>query len=451
MVQETKHQRWLLSLISIVAAIGGFLFGYDTGVISGALLYIKKDFLIMTWQTELIVGIASFGSIIGALSGGFLNDRFGRKAVVLLSGLLFIFSAIGLALADSIGELIFWRIVVGLAIGISSSTTPLYIAELVPRSMRGKLVTINQLAITIGILMAYLMGLVFVRSGSWRVMFALAAVPALIQFVIMSFFSESPRYLIKVGKVGQAFRVLSRLRGSEEGVRLEVEHIKKVCVHDRVSLKELFAPAIRPALLAGIGLTVIQQLTGINTIIYYSAIVFQLVGLRSDIATLDASIWVGVVNVLSTFIAIYLIDRVGRKPLILCGLGGMIVTLFVLGIALHKDILPPHIAGVVALVCILVYIASFAYSLGPGGWLVNSEIYPLHVRGKAIGIATCSNWVANFIITSTFLSLINAVGKTGTFWIYALIGIFGMFFIWKKVPETKGQSLEEIEEHWKIL
>ena len=305
--------------------------------------------------------------------------------------------------------------------------------------MRGALVTLNQLAITIGILGAYLIGLLLVDTQSWRLMFGLAAIPAALQFLVMSFFPESPRFLTKIGNTKRAFKVLKRFRGTEEDVALEIAHIEKMGKKQKAHWKELFNQRVRPALLAGIGLTVIQQVTGINTIIYYAPTIFQFAGFTSDRAALLATSWVGVVNVLVTFVAIYLLDKVGRKPLLLFGLGGMILSLIVLGLGFHTNALPNEAVGLIAIICLFVYIASFAYSLGPGGWLINSEIYPLHIRGIAMGIATCANWLSNFLITSTFLNLVNFLGKTATFWLYAFIGIFGMLFIWRRVPENKSK------------
>ena len=449
MARESTAQKWLLCIISIVAAIGGLLFGYDTGVISGAILYIKKDFAITIRQEELIIGIVSIGAVFGAIAGGPLSDLCGRKKVVLASSLLFIISAAGLSLSKSVHALLIWRFIVGVAIGISSATAPLYIAELAPRYIRGALVTLNQLAITVGILVSYLIGLAFVKSESWRWMFLIAAFPAFLQFVIMSFFPESPRYLTKIGKTGEALRILTRFRGSKQDAKLEIEHIQKLKKMRSSSFSQLFSKRVGPAVIAGVGLTVIQQITGINTIIYYAPTIFEFSGYTSAKSALLATTWVGIVNVVMTFLAIYLIDKVGRKPLLQFGLAGMILSLILLGLSLRPGLFPKHLVGITAMICLFVYIGSFAYSLGPGGWLINSEIYPLHIRGKAMGIATCANWLSNFIITSTFLNMIKALGKMGTFWIYALLGILGMLFVWRRIPETKAKSLEEIEEYWK--
>jgi SP family galactose:H+ symporter-like MFS transporter len=448
MARESTKQRWLLGIISCVAAIGGLLFGYDTGVISGAILYIKEQYAISIVEEELIISMVSLGAILGALSGGPLCDKWGRKKIVLTSSLVFIISAIGLAFSGSVNELIIWRFIVGVAIGISSATAPLYIAELAPRYIRGALVSINQLAITIGILSSYLIGFLFVESKSWRIMFALAGIPAAIQFFIMCFFPESPRYLTNIGDKVKAFKILEKFRGTKEDAELEIAHIEKMINRKKAHWSELLSKKVRPALLAGIGLTVIQQITGIKTIIYYAPTIFKFAGFGSNKAALLATTWVGVVNVLLTFVAIYLLDKVGRKPLLYYGLGGMIVSLLVLGIGFHQEVSPGFV-GIICLVTLFTYIASFAYSLGPIGWLINSEIYPLHIRGRAMGVATCANWVSNFIVTATFLTLINLLGKSGTFWLYAVIGMFGLYFIWKRIPETKAKSLEEIEDFWK--
>ncbi len=449
MAQESTAQKWLLYLISVVAAIGGLLFGYDTGVISGSILYIKKDFLITTIQEELIIGILSFGAIFGAIAGGPFSDRFGRKKVVLVSGALFIISALGLALSNSVYTLITWRFIVGVAIGVSSATAPLYIAELAPRYMRGALVTINQLAITVGILCSYLIGLLFVQSQSWRLMFIIALFPAALQLIIMSFFPESPRYLAKIGNLEKALQILSRFRGTREDAELEIAHIQKMKKSEVSRFMAFLNKKTKPAIIAGVGLTIIQQITGINTIIYYAPTIFEFAGYTSDKSALLATTWVGIVNVLMTFVAIYLVDKVGRKPLLQWGLLGMVISLIVLGLSLRSGLLPKGVMGPAAMICLFFYIGSFAYSLGPGGWLINSEIYPLYIRGKAMGLATCANWLSNFLVTSTFLNMINTLGKTGTFWLYALIGVFGMLFIWKRIPETKAKSLEEIEDYWK--
>jgi sugar porter (SP) family MFS transporter len=452
MAVESIGQKITLGIICGVAAIAGLLFGYDTGVISSAIIFIRDDYLLTTTQESLIVAIVSIGAIFGAFLGGPLSDRHGRKKIVLASSLLFIFSSISLAWSPTIPWLIFGRLIVGVAIGVSSATAPLYISELSPRSFRGALVTLNQLFITIGIFLAYIAGLALAKSHGWRTMFLLAAVPAFIQFIVMMFFPESPRWLIFRNRTEEAKEILTRFRGSNHDVELEVEHILKHAGEKEGRWRDLFHKKARGSVIAGIGLTCIQQATGINTVIYFAPTIFQFAGFKSNIAAISATFWVGLVNVLATFIAIYLLDRVGRKPLLNVGLSGMIVSLFVLGLGF---ILPSHtsqftnLVGWISLFSLMFYVTCFAFSLGPNGWLLNSEIYSLNIRGRAMGLATCANWGTNFIITFTFLPLISLIGKSVTFWLYGIIGLFGLWFIAKKIPETKGKSLEEIEDFWR--
>jgi len=444
MARESKKQILLLFVISLTAAIGGFLFGYDTGVISAAILFIKQEYSLTNWSESLIVAIVSLGAMFGALCGGPLSDKFGRKKVVILSSFFFIISAIGLAFSPNVLWIICGRFVVGFAIGVSSATAPLYIAELAPRSIRGMLVTMNQLCITIGILASYLIGLALAEIQGWRLMFGLAAIPAALQLIIMLFFPESPRWLAINGGQDKAKEILYKFRGTRDDAELEFNHLLKTRSFTEVSWTEIFKSTAKIALFAGVGLTVIQQVTGINTIIYFAPTIFKFAGFEQDKAAILATSIVGCVNVLFTFVAIYLLDKIGRKPLLITGLAGMVIALFVLGFGF---LLPrSQLTGWLALISMMFYIAFFAYSLGPIGWLINSEIYPLKVRGRAMGIATCANWIANFLVTVTFLSLIQWFGKTGTFWLYGIIGLFGIWFIIRVIPETKGRSLESIED-----
>ena len=448
MSSAARHQRWFLIIVSVITAMGGLLFGYDTGVISGAILYIKKELAISTSQEASIISMLPLGAICGALIGGPLSDRFGRKKIVLMSSLLFIFNAIGLVLSHAVYEIIFWRLIVGIAIGMSSTTAPIYIAEISPQSIRGALVTLNQLAITVGILLSYLISLLFVETHSWRTMFAFSAIPATLQFFSMIFFPESPRYLTKVGEIQQACEVFSQCHISEREKERELDYMAHhTLAHapEKKRWRALLSPKIAPILLAGFGITFIQQVTGINAVIYYAPTIFQFAGLTSERSALLATISMGTINVLMTLVALYLIDKVGRKPLLQCGLAGMVISLIALGLGFSIYAQYAKIIGVVAL---FVYVGCFAYSLGPGSWLINSEIYPIDIRGIAMGAATCVNWLSNFLVTSTFLDLITSVGRAATFWTYAAMGIIGMLFIWKRIPETRSKSLEEIEEYW---
>lgn len=448
---ESKSRALLLIVMSFIVALSGLLFGYDTGVISSAILYIKSDYALTLIEEELIIGILSLGALIGAIFGGPSADRFGRKKVILISSLIFIGSAAGLALSTGANTLIIYRFIVGLAIGVSSSVAPMYIAELSPRSMRGGLVTLNQLSITIGILLAFITGVLFANEQSWRWMFGLACFPAILQFIVMLFFPESPRWLLGNGQEEKGLKILKGLRGNDGDAQLEADHILSRSSQDDSSWRELFRNRYRGALAAGIGITIIQQLTGINIVIYYAPTIFQFAGFASAKAAVTATMWVGVVNVVMTFVAIALIDKIGRKPLIICGLSGMTIALLVLGVGFEwakAGDNSSEIMGWIAVISTMVFVASFAFSLGPGGWLINSEVYPLKVRGKANGVATSANWATNFIVTGSFLSIVNLLGRSGAFWLFAIIGILGIIYIINFIPETKGRSLEEIEDYW---
>mgnify|MGYP001413960331 CR=1 FL=1 len=448
-MNETAKQKWILTLICLTAAIGGLLFGYDTGSISTSILLIKKELLLTTSEQELAIAMVPLGGILGAFFGGLLSDRKGRKKTILAASVIFIVGTFCFSFSDSIYEIIICRFVIGIAAGIYLAIVPLYIAELAPAHMRGALVSINQFAITIGLLASYLVGDLFIKSNDWRMIFILATIPAAFQFIVMLFFPESPSWLVNHGKSKEALLILSRYRESKEAELelLEIQkHKEKKGQVKQSHLKEFLGKPLRPILIAGIGITIIQQITGINAILYYAPTIFQFAGFASNQSAILATTLLGSVNVLMTFLSIFLLDRVGRKPLLIIGLSGMILSLLVLGIGFNSH---DAIIGKISMISLLVYIAFFAISLGPIAWVLNSEIYPLHIRGSAIGLATCMNWFFNFLITVTFLDLTRALEKSGTFWLYAFIGILGLLFIIKKIPETKNKSLEEIEDYWK--
>lgn len=449
-MNESIKQKWLLTIISLIAAIGGLLFGYDTGSISTAILLIKKELLLTPAQQELAIAMVPLGGILGAFFGGLLSDRNGRKKTILAASIIFIVGILFFSFSDSIYEIIICRFVVGIAVGIYLALVPLYIAELAPSHMRGALVSINQFAITIGLLASYLAGDLFIKTDGWRMLFSLAVIPAALQFIVFLFFPESPSWLVNNNRSKEALLILSRYRGSIKEAELELfeiqKHKDKKGEVKQSSLKEFLGKPLRPILLAGLGVTIIQQVTGINAILYYAPTIFQFAGFASNQSAILATTLLGSINVLMTFISIFLLDRIGRKPLLIIGLSGMILSLIILGIGFNSH---DSIVGKISMISLLVYIAFFAISLGPIAWLLNSEIYPLHIRGSAIGLATCTNWFFNFLITVTFLDLTRLLDKSGAFWLYAFIGIIGLIFIIKKIPETKNKSLDEIEDYWK--
>jgi sugar porter (SP) family MFS transporter len=435
-----------VTMVSGISALAGLLFGYDTGVISGAILFVRKDFLLSTFQEEVVVSAVLLGAVAGAAFGGKLADALGRRKLLIQVAILFMIGAIGTALAPSPTLLAIGRVVVGVAIGIASFTAPLYISEVSPPAIRGKLVSLNQLMITLGIVVSYLADYGLAGMEAWRWMFGLAAVPALILLIGLFFVPESPRWLMSRSHEDQARAVLQRIRESGD-VSAELAEIKADLSMQEGSWRELLNVSLRRPLIIGIGLAIFQQFTGINTVIYYAPTIFQLAGLHSASAAILATVGVGVVNVLLTIVALRMLDRAGRRPLLLYGLVGMVISLGVLGGAFLLAGSSPVVAWL-AVISLAVYVACFAIGLGPVFWLLISEIYPLKIRGRAMGVATMMNWGSNLIVALTFLSLLHSLGRSATFWLYAVIGIIAWFFVYRLVPETKGRTLEQIDAEW---
>ena len=449
-VQSPPPNRAFIYIAAIFAALGGLLFGYDTGVISGAELFLKNDFTLTTFALEVIVSGVLAGAAAGALLGGRMADLFGRRRLLIVTAIIFGLGGLACAAATSTAILIVGRIVVGLGIGLSSGTVPVYISEVSPADARGWQVSLFQLAITVGILLAYVVDYAFAAIQGWRWMFGLAVVPAAIFGLGMVFLPESPRWLAAHGHVDRARAMLARIRGTSD-VDIEMREIVEGIERDqdrRGRLSDLFAPSVRPALIVGIGLAVFQQVTGINTVIYYAPLIIQSSGISSASGAILATAGIGVVNVLMTIVAMWLIDRMGRRPLLLTGIAGMVITLGVLGLAFHMAGRTGALAWL-AVVSMMVYVASFAISLGPIFWLLISEIYPLKIRSSAEGLAAAFNWGSNLLVSLTFLTLLQMMGPTRTFWLYGAFAIAAWVFSYYQVPETKGRTLEEIEQFWR--
>ena len=431
------------------AALGGLLFGYDTGVISGAELFLKDQFTLSTFALELIVSGVLAGAAVGALLGGRLADLFGRRRLLIATAIIFALGAVACALAGSPQMLIVGRIVVGLGIGLSSGTVPVYISEVSPAESRGRTVSLFQLAITVGILLAYVVDYGFARVQGWRWMFGLAVVPAAVFAVGMFFLPESPRWLARRGQSTNARAVLARIRGAAD-VDVEMRAIEASLSHadEGGRLSDLFASSVRPALVVGIGLAILQQITGINTVIYYAPIIMQSAGIPSASGAILATAGIGVVNVVMTVVSMWLIDRVGRRPLLLIGIAGMALTLGALGMAFHRATRSTASTWL-AVISVMAYVASFAISLGPIFWLLIAEIYPLKIRSSAEGLSATFNWGSNLVVSLTFLTLLQVMGPTRTFWLYGLLAVAAWIFSFYFVPETKGRTLEEIEAFWR--
>jgi SP family galactose:H+ symporter-like MFS transporter len=446
-INQQSHPSRFVYIVAAVSALGGMLFGYDTGVISGAILFIKKEFVLSTALEEVVVSVVLIGAVGGAAAGGTLADRFGRRKLIIITAAIFALGAVGTALAQNVAWLIIGRIIVGAAIGAASFTAPLYISEISPVSVRGRLVSFNQLAITIGIVVSYLVGYALSGIGGWRWMFGLAAIPSAMLGIGLLFMPDSPRWLLSQGLVDKAHVVLKRIRGIAN-VDDELQEIQMSLSQQSGSWSEFLSPLVRPALIVGIGLAIFQQASGINTVIYYAPTIFQFAGFKSASAAILATVGVGVINMVMTTVAMQLLDRVGRRPLLLIGLVGMVLSLIMLGLAF---LLPGlvNMLGWIAVGSLMLYVGSFAISLGPVFWLLISEIYPLKIRSLAMSAVTVVNWAANLIVALTFLSIIQVLGRPGTFWLFGLVGIGAWVFSYFFVPETKGRSLEEIESHWR--
>jgi SP family galactose:H+ symporter-like MFS transporter len=443
------HESRFVYVAAVFAALGGLLFGYDTGVISGAELFFKNDFTLSTFALEVIVSGVLAGAAAGALAGGRLADLFGRRKLLIATAIIFAAGAIVCALASSAAMLIVGRIIVGLGIGLSSGTVPVYISEVSPANARGWQVSLFQLAITVGILLAYIVYYAFAKIEGWRWMFGLAVVPAAIFAAGMVYLPESPRWLAMKGHRDRARDVLIRVRGVSD-VSAEMQEVEATIgdTHEHGSISELLAPSLRPALIVGIGLAIFQQITGINTVIYYAPIILQTAGISSASGAILATAGIGVVNVLMTIVSMWLIDRVGRKPLLLVGIAGMAVTLGLLSISFYVQTQPGALAWI-AVVGLMLYVASFAISLGPIFWLLISEIYPLRIRSSSEGLAATFNWGSNLVVTLTFLTLLQRIGTSQTFLLYAIFAVGSWVFSYYYVPETKGRTLEEIERYWR--
>ena len=444
----------LIYTIAALAATGGLLFGYDTGVINVALELLKKQWVISSTQEGWIVGAVLAGGMAGSLLSGQISDVLGRKRINIVASGIFVGGSIVTAVAQGPEVLIAGRLLLGLAIGIVSFSVPLYISEISPSDIRGRLVTFFQLAITIGILVSYFCGYYFAESvEGWRSMFWAGFVPAIILFVGMLFVPESPRWLISKGRDDEAKRVLERIHAHDQ-VAAEYAAIKHGIEQERghrTSWTELFGPRLRIPFLIGVGIFMFQQFSGINAVIYYSTSIFAMAGMAQGTSNVLATVGVGVVNVAFTFLSLRIIDRWGRKPLLYMGLLGCGAALASLGLSFYFRDSLGSASGWLAIGSVYVYIAFFALTLGPLGWLLISEVYPLRIRGFAASMGSFYHWFFDLCVAVSFpiLREIPALGTGGgIFFIYFGIVMLGLFFAKYIVFETKGLSLEQIEERF---
>jgi SP family arabinose:H+ symporter-like MFS transporter len=438
------------TLYSVIAAIGGFLFGYDTAVISGAVGFIGTRFALHAGMLGWMVSSLIVGAAVGAAFSGVLSDKFGRKKILMLSAVLFVIGSVGSAIPHTVTGLILARIVGGLGVGMASTLSPLYIAEIAPAKNRGRLVSIYQLAVVTGIFVTYFINSTIAGFGSdawdveyaWRWMLGFGVAPGVIYLLLLLFIPETPRWLMKQNQEVRALEVLERMNG-KEAAKSELHEILNLKEGKEASIKELFRPALRLPLIIGVCLAVLQQITGINAIMYYAPEIFKQTGAGTN-AALSQTVLVGVVNFAFTLVALWLIDRVGRRLLLLVGAIAMTVSLFAVGYGFHAGNVP----GYLILFFILLYVASFAVSFGPVVWVMISEIFPTRIRGRATAIASLSLWVADYLVSQTFPILLERIGTAATFWMFTAISLVAVIFCAKVVPETKGKSLEEIQKLW---
>jgi MFS transporter, SP family, galactose:H+ symporter len=441
-------------LIAIIAATGGLLFGFDTGVISGALPFLRDHWHLGDSSVEWLTTAVLIGAVIGAVGSGKISDLLGRKRMIIINAIIFAFGALGCGYAGNVSWLIFMRILVGVAIGITSYVVPMYIAEISPASNRGKLVTLNQLMITIGLLASYITDYLFsdnTNSESWRWMFLIGLLPAIILLTGMFFLPETSRWLISKGRFEEGRKVLVQIEDPAL-VEYTLEELKKdiqLSAGQGSETKEILKPWLRPALIITVGIFFFQQFSGVNTIIYYSPIIFKMAGITSNSSSILPSIIIGLVNVMACFISVLLLDKVGRRKLYMVGITGMIPSLALAGFCFFfKDQLGSSLLylAVLSIVCFIFFIN---ISLSPLGWLLISEIYPISVRGVGMSIGSLSHWGFNAIIAFTFLKLVNGIGIGSTFWLYSFVCLLGLWWGYYFIPETKGRSLEDIEAHWR--
>lgn len=473
MAENNKQNKALVVVIATVAATGGLLFGFDTGVISGAIPFFQKAFEIDNSWIEIITTAGLIGAVIGALFSGRIADIVGRKKVILTSAIIFIIGAIWSGASSSPLMLVFARLFLGLAIGTSSFAVPLYIAEVSPTKSRGTLVSLFQLLITIGIMVSYLSDSAFaVPDGDpaftscWRAMFYVGVIPASIMFIGMIFLPETPRWLISKGREENCRQVLEKVEETqlvEEVITRMKEDLDKD-KQNKVKWSSIFSKWLRVPLIIAIGIMFIQQFTGINTIIYYSPKIFLMSGFADAQAAVWASVSVGIVNVVFTILSLFMIDKLGRRKLFFVGLAGMVISLIAMGSCFALQATLGDSIKWVTISLVWVYIAFFAISLGPLGWLIISEVFPLSVRGIGSSIGALSNWLFNGVVAFTFFKIVKGLTLPGTsitlkgedlgnpagaFFLYALVGILGIIWGYFFIPETKNVTLEKIEQHWR--
>jgi SP family xylose:H+ symportor-like MFS transporter len=439
---ETFNNKYIIG-ISFISALGGYLFGFDFAVISGALPFLRTQFMLDAWWEGFLTGSLALGCIVGCLIAGNITDRYGRKPGLMIAAAIFAISSIGIALSQGLTFFVIMRFAAGIGVGMASMLCPMYIAEVSPAKVRGRNVAINQLTIVIGVLITNLINYLLADNGpdAWRLMFGLGVVPSLIFLVGVIWLPESPRWLLKDGQVAKAKAVLNKI-GSEAFAETTTGAIQKSLVgHTKLSYKAVFEKSVRPAVTVGIILAVFQQFCGINVVFNYTSTIFESVGANLN-RQLFETVSIGVVNLIFTILAMWLVDKLGRRPLMLAGSLGLSILYIILAFMLQNSY-PAYMVSIFVLLAISMY----AISLAPVTWVLISEIFPNKIRGAASTVAIVSLWGAYFILVFTFPILAKKLGTYGPFYLYAVICFLGFLFVKRKVKETKGQTLEELEDN----
>jgi len=443
-IPQPQVNRGFICRVSFIAGLGGILYGFDMGIIAAALIFVRSSFGLSTQMEEVVVSVVLVGAMLGAIVGGTIADRIGRRATLVWGAAIFILGSVLAPLSSNVETLIVARALLGIAIGFTSVTAPVYVSELAPPQSRGMLIGLYQFALTVGIALADLTGYWLAGQQAWRLMFGIGVIPAIFFLFMVLTVPESPRWLFAQNRLADAESVL-RTYTDEAGAKLLLEDIRtSLLTKMERRWSALWSPAVRGSLFIAVGFTVLQQVTGINTIIYYGPQIFSLAGITSNKNAIFATLLVAIMNVLATIIALVLVDRVGRKPLLYVGVGGMTLSLFILSYAFHNQTALGSSLGIVATICLMVYITCFAFSMGPIAWILVSEVFPLWVRGRGVAAATLGSGTSNILVSITFLSLIKADGNTITFAIYGVFCILTLLFVRFVIPETKGRELESI-------
>ncbi|MGW7574944.1 sugar porter family MFS transporter [Streptomyces sp. NPDC054765] len=442
--RTTPRNRGALTTVAGTAALGGLLFGFDTGIISAALLYIREDFGLGTFGQQAVVSILLVGAIVGALTAGQLLDRIGRKKALFALAVVFTLAALSCAAAPSVGLLMIGRFVLGLAVGASSVAVPVYVAEIAPPTSRGRLVSLYQLLVGVGIFVSYLVGYAFSNGGHWRWMLGVAALPSVIMLAGVARLPESPRWLVTRGRDEEARTALARLHAEEDIDRALQEFHSGSEPETKVSYRDLFRPRFRRAVLLGMAVAAANQLVGVNAVVYYAPTLLVKAGLGAS-ASLLSSVGIGIAIVVFTTLAVLCVDKVGRRPLLLSGMATVVASLVFIGCVY---LLPERdgVTGPLLVTGLILYIAAFSASLGISIWIINSEIFPTAIRGKAASLGSLTLWVLDLVIALTTLTLFQLLTPQGLFWLFAVFGTVGFVVLYRHLPETKNRSLEDIQE-----